>query len=217
MWDEQQQGVWPGRKPGNYEWFEIQDNVAYWQEFESSKIVYPDIYLHQSFSWDTQGFYPANTCYFIPTDQKWLCGLLNSLAIEWFYEQIANRIQGGYLRAFSDRMQSVPIPPTSPAQQAVIESLVTAVIESDGPKYEQLINGLVYELFFPDDLHAAGIRLFEACEREHITRLAALQGPALQTETEAMAERIFNNSHPIYAMLFDLKALDVVRIIEARD
>ena len=95
--------------------------------------------------------------------------------------------------------------------------MVTILFLATNPRFEQLINGLVYELFFPDDLHAAGIRLFEACDREHITRLATLQGAALQTEAEALAERIFSNSHPIYAMLFDLQALDVVRIIEARD
>jgi len=68
-----------------------------------------------------------------------------------------------------------------------------------------------------DDLHATGIRLFDACERENVARFATLQGAALQTEAEALAERLFSNSHPIYAMLFDLQALDVVRIIEARD
>lgn len=47
---------------------------------------------------------------------------------------------------------------------------------------------------------------------DHIERLRFLFG-----EAEALAERIFTNSHPIYAMLFDLQALDVVRIIEARD
>ena len=102
-------------------------------------------------------------------------------------------------------------------QQTIIESLVTAVIEIGDPKLEQLINGFVYELFFPDDLHAAGIRLFDACALEHIIRLATLQGSALQTEAEALAERIFSNSHPIYAMLFDVQALDVVRIIEGRN
>ena len=91
------------------------------------------------------------------------------------------------------------------------------MIEIDDPKLEQLINGLVYQLFFPEDLHAASIRLFDACEREHITRLATLQGTALQTEAEALAERIFSNSQPVYAMLFDLQTLDVVRIIEERD
>jgi len=102
-------------------------------------------------------------------------------------------------------------------QQSIVESLVAAVIEVGDPKLEQLINGLVYELFFPEDLDAAGIRLFDACESENVARLATLQGAALQTEAEGLAERIFSNTHPIYAMLFDLNALAVVRIIEARD
>jgi adenine-specific DNA-methyltransferase len=46
---------------------------------------------------------------------------------------------------------------------------------------------------------------------------ATLQGAALATEAEAMAERNFSNSHPIYAMPFDLQALSVVRIIENRN
>jgi adenine-specific DNA-methyltransferase len=63
---------WQGRKAGSYKWFEIQDNIAYWREFETTKIVYPDIYEHQSFAWDEAGTYGANTCYFIPTVERWL-------------------------------------------------------------------------------------------------------------------------------------------------
>jgi hypothetical protein len=59
--------------------------------------------------------------------------------------------------------------------------------------------------------------VFDACEHEYITRLATLQGAALQTAAEALAEHIFSNNHPVYTMLFDLQALDVVRIIEAWD
>jgi len=47
--------------------------------------------------------------------------------------------------------------------------------------------------------------VFDACEREPITRLATLHGAALQAE--ALAEHIFSNNHPIHAMLFDLQAL----------
>ncbi|BDA86758.1 hypothetical protein Sa4125_43000 [Aureimonas sp. SA4125] len=109
-WDEDANGKWEGRKAGPYKWFEIQDNIAYWQEFEQPKIVYPDIYEHQSFAWDCSGAYGANTCYFIPTDQRWLTGFLNTSLVEWLYGQLSNRIRGGYLRAFSDYMQQVPIP-----------------------------------------------------------------------------------------------------------
>jgi|GEM_PF-2548251 len=30
-------GIPGGRKPGSYQWYEIQDNIAYWEEFERSK------------------------------------------------------------------------------------------------------------------------------------------------------------------------------------
>lgn len=39
-----------------------------------------------------------------------MTGLLNSTAVEWFYALLANRIRGGYLRAFSDYMRQIPIP-----------------------------------------------------------------------------------------------------------
>lgn len=46
-----------GRKPGPYNWYEIQDNVAYFEEFERSKIVYPDIAVCSEFSWDDSKAY----------------------------------------------------------------------------------------------------------------------------------------------------------------
>ena len=84
------------------------------------------------------------------------------------------------------------------------------------PQYEQLINGLMYELFFPQDLHAANIHLFDACEQAGITQLAGLQGQALATQAQTWADTVFASNHPIYAMLFDLQALDVVRVIEGK-
>ncbi len=117
-----------GRKPGSYEWYEIQDNIAFWPDLERTKIVYPDIYEHQSFAWDTTNAYLANTCYFIPTDEKWLCALLNSSAVEWFYGMVSNRVRGGYLRAFSPYMTQVPIPAASPADQATLTALVDRIL-----------------------------------------------------------------------------------------
>ena len=118
---------------------------------------------------------------------------------------------------YARNQSPTPIPIAPDFKREVVRSLVYAAELSVNQRFEQLVNGLVYELFFPEDLHAAGIRLFDACELEQIPRLGTLQGEALQTAAEALAERIFSNSHPIDAMLFDLQALDVVRIIEARD
>ena len=34
---------WKGRKPGLYKWYEIQDTIDYWREFEKPKILWPGI------------------------------------------------------------------------------------------------------------------------------------------------------------------------------
>ena len=211
--------------PAIYRWFTAEDrrqqlidrtdqgrffwelrSCAYWDLFSVPKIVYPDIYLHQSLAWDEAGLHCANTGYFIPTAEKWLVAVLNSAAIEWFYDQISTRMQGGYLRAFTDKMKVLPVPNSTEEQRQIIESCVDAVrMCISRPEYERLLNGLVYELFFPEDLHAKNIRLFDAC---------AAAGIGQGMDATTVAQSIFNPSHTIYAQLFELQTLDVVRVIE---
>lgn len=192
---------------GHYFW-ELR-SCAYWDLFATPKIVYPDIYLHQSLAWDESGMYCANTGYFIPNAEKWLTAVLNSAAIEWFYDQISTRMQGGYLRAFTDKMQALPIPQSDIRQRQIIESCVDAARRGvSTPEFERLLNGLVYELFFPEDLHAKNIYLFDAC-------MAA--GVREGMDAQAIAAEIFHPHHTIYGQLFDLQAVEVVRLIEGID
>jgi len=44
---------WPGRKPGSYHWFEVQDNSAYWEEFLQPKVLIPSITDKPNFAADT--------------------------------------------------------------------------------------------------------------------------------------------------------------------
>ena len=98
-----------------------------------------------------------------------------------------------------------------------MKSAVKAVLANPDPRFEQLINGLVYELFFPEDLHKANIHLFAEAEKAGVGKLASLEGDKLVAAAGELAEKIFSTSHPIYSMLFDLQGLDVVRIIEGKD
>ena len=82
---------WPGRKAGAYKWYEIQDNIAYWQEFEKPKIVYPDIAQGAEFAFDDDCYFLGNTLYLLPTKEMWFLGLLNSRAVFWFYTKQAHR------------------------------------------------------------------------------------------------------------------------------
>jgi len=83
-------------------------------------------------------------------------------------------------------------------------------------EWECLINGLVYELFFPEDLHNANIRLFDAAIKAGFDRLNTLDGAALVSAARELADTIFAPNHPIQGMLADIQDLDVVKIIEGR-
>jgi adenine-specific DNA-methyltransferase len=201
---------------GKYFW-ELR-SCAYWQAFDDPKIIYPDIYEHQSFAWDESGFYAANTGYFIPIRERWLTGFLNSTLAEWFYSQISNRIRGGYLRSFSDCMQQIPIPnrATESARALMDIGVRVQIIQPDN-RLEQLLNGFVYELFFKDDLHARGLTLFDEAERAGLGKLAGLEGAALVKAAESFAATNLVPGARLRTMLSDLATLDVVRIIEGRE
>jgi adenine-specific DNA-methyltransferase len=68
-----------------------------------------------------------------------------------------------------------------------------------------------------DDLHARGLTLFDEAERAGLDKLAGLEGAELVKAAQEFTDRVFQPSHPLYGMLFDLQALDVVRIIEGKE
>lgn len=101
---------WKGRKPGPYKWYEIQDTVAYWKEFEKPKIMLPDIAIRPQVIFDNSGFYCVNTAYIIPVDDKLLLAILNSKLINFFYSKITSSIRGGYMRFIRQYLEQIPIP-----------------------------------------------------------------------------------------------------------
>lgn len=72
-----------GRKPGRYQWYEIQDDVAYFEVFDGPKLIFPDIAKGPQFCLDTSGHYLANTAYCLGVDDLYLLGVLNS-QLFWF-------------------------------------------------------------------------------------------------------------------------------------
>ncbi len=72
-----------GRKPGRYEWYEIQDDVAYYPIFDGPKIIFPDICKAPRFFLDRDCMYLANTGYCLGVDDPYLLGILNS-RLFWF-------------------------------------------------------------------------------------------------------------------------------------
>jgi adenine-specific DNA-methyltransferase len=189
---------------GHYFW-ELR-SCAYWDEFAHQKIIFPDIALSPQFAFEKNGCLLANTAYLIPKADPVVLATANSAVATWFYSQISPQIQNGYYRFIAQYVGQIPIPSTTDIQRSVLSYILDVLnLNNLVPEYERLLNGLVYELFFPEDLHAKKIRLFDAC---------AAAGIREGMDAQAVATEIFHPRHTIYGQLFELQTLEVVRLIE---
>ncbi len=105
---------WPGRKPGPYKWYEIQDTVGYFEEFEKPKIIYLVFQVKPAFTYDPNGeYYVNNAVWIITTDEIWLLGILNS-KLGWFLiSKLCTQIQGGYQLIYK-YLANFPLPTIDP-------------------------------------------------------------------------------------------------------
>ncbi len=114
---------WPGRKAGAYQWFEIQDTVAYYEEFEKPKLIYGHFQPEPLFSMDTTNVFCNNKCYFHPKADWFLVGLLNSACIWTIFSSITTMMRGGFYEATTQNIEKLPIPPATDEQKATIGAL----------------------------------------------------------------------------------------------
>jgi len=93
---------------GDY-WWELR-SCDYYNEFEKSKIILPDISSRSNFTFDSEEkYYCANAAYIISNSEKYLLGILNSVLITLFYKNISSTYRGGYLRFIYQYLSILPI------------------------------------------------------------------------------------------------------------
>jgi len=100
---------WQGRKPGAYQWYEIQDAIDYYDEFEKPKIVYAEIAARGQFAFDEDKYFADTTVYILGSDSKYLLGIFNSRLWTFLFSQVSSTIRGGFFRWKSQYMSPLPI------------------------------------------------------------------------------------------------------------
>lgn len=100
---------WKGRKPGPYKWFEIQDTVAYWREFEKPKIVYPNILKKPEFTFDSNLWFTNQKCFIISLEDDYLLGILNSSVTFFWFKQVLPKLRGDFFEPSFVYLKEFPV------------------------------------------------------------------------------------------------------------
>lgn len=99
------------RKKTNNKWFETQDSIAYWDDFNKPKIVYPNMTKFLPFYLDNEGFMVNQKC-FILTGEKliYLTSFLNSKVFKVCFKDYFPDLQGGTKELSKIFFERIPIP-----------------------------------------------------------------------------------------------------------
>ena len=165
-------GEWKGRKPGAYQWHEIQDTIDYYREFEKPKIFWPEIASSARFAFDDASLYANNKVFMIPGGSYYLLGLLNSSLLKLFIHSVCTDLQGNSFNFSAVFVAKTPIRDIqfdNPTDKKLHDDLVKLVenilafhkelkkpgidsiqkrsIEQDIADTDRQIDALVYELY----------------------------------------------------------------------
>lgn len=140
-WKDGIDGEWRGRKSSNHEWYEIQSTVNYYKLFEGPKIVYPDIAKEPRFYLDLEGFYLANTVYFLPTDNWFLLAVLNSRVFFWMARQVLNVLgqadEKGRLRFFATHLKKLYLPEAQTTAKDIAKLDIPHLLNDESNFYKE--------------------------------------------------------------------------------
>ena len=201
-------------KRTNQEWYELPISLDEIIRFDQTKLVCPSLYNRQTFAVETQGLICGHTCYVIPTEERWLCGLLNTLAVEWFYAQISKQLHAGELEARHDYIKKIPIPNMDETQKNLVLKIVNYIIFLQQQPtinnrdladsrdisvfryFEWIINGLVYEFYLPDVLKNAERDVFKHLMAEQLPEIDEMHEDKMSV-FRSLYERLHDREHPV--------------------
>ena len=161
------------RKKTPHKWFETQDTIAYWEEFEKPKIVWNHVSGRYVFAYVPEEFYLTNALFMIVhkfeniNELKYILGVLNSVFADILLILFTNlSTLGKYAYGAKDKIERLPIPrnPDPKLKQEIIkrvDEILRITSREDYPENKELekkveeiskeIDELVYKLYGLDE------------------------------------------------------------------
>jgi len=144
---------------------------------------------------------------------KYLVSILNSSVADYYFFQITAKIAGGRKRYTKQYVEQIPIPVLSKTRQTPYELLVDYVILSKTQIddlvfkfFEQLLDAIVFELYFSEELKSAS--------KEILKHLEDLKPITDAMSEEEKFERLYDPNHPVRYAIETLDSIEEVRIIK---
>ena len=136
------------RKKTSGKWFETQDSIAYWKDFEKPKIMYPNMTKYLPFAYDNRCFLTNQKCFIITGKHiAYLTAFLNSSIFKYCFRNAFPELQGGtreLSKVFFDKISVLQVDDeTNERFIALVEDIQAAYTTQKA----KAIDALLFELY----------------------------------------------------------------------
>ena len=131
------------RKKTNNKWFETQDSISYWEDFDKPKIIWKIIGNRLGFALEKKRMVLNNACYILTCQEgnlEYLEAVLNSNPILWYsFVTNMNKTGVGDMQVGAQNINILPIP-KQPKEENIICKLVKEIHVNDPMVIKQIEN-----------------------------------------------------------------------------
>lgn len=193
---------------------------------EVPKLICPEISLGGNVSFDSEGKFYGNTKIYSLVKKGnvqssylvWL-SILNSSILWYFLKNTGYVLRGGYFTFKTNYLNPFPVPIIN-NRNSIILDLITRFLLLSIPKedlarkyFESLIDSIVFELYFPEEIKSAGKEILK-----HLGDLKPITDDMSEEKKLAIIqsefERLYDPNHPVRFAIETLDSVEEVRIIK---
>lgn len=226
---------WKGRKEGPYKWFEIQDNIAFYEDFKKPKIVWLELTNTNKFALCLEEAYVLAGAFILTGDNlKFLLSILNSRLCYYYFDLICNSSGMATNQWKKFVVEQIPIPEIPKDEMKPFEILVDYITfikkysERISPytpndhmaaNFEELVDACVYELYFKKHMEEKGLTVLKEVNQ--------LLKPIDHLDEKTQADKIVKIINTVYdeykstdniirrrILDFPVKSPDIINVIQ---
>lgn len=212
------------KRATNQKWFELQQpQKRFTKLFDADKIIYSEIAKEMRALYDKGKAYGTMKMFFIPYNPI-ILAILNSKLFDWYarmnFSSLGDPWNGGRLEFKTIYMSKVPIPNISLVDEKPFKKIVDYIpflksmtIDKMSFYFEQLIDGMVYELYFETEVKQAGCDVLK-----FLGDLPEIIDEMMDEEKMRIISKVFNKLYdkesPVRKNLFFMDSVEEVAIIK---
>lgn len=207
--------------PGQHHWLELDNNPRedFIKEFDKYKITWGNLCISSQFALCEPGITVSAPSPIITPGNKYLLAVLNSKLGDYYIRSLGVTRSGGYFEYKPMFVENLPVPQIPDEQQTPYTTLVDCILfckdknmEPESSLLESVIDGLVFDLYFPQELKAAHCYITD--------RIASVLKPfrksdtlAFKTEYIKTLEKFLNKDETISHSLVHRHLIKPIQII----